>query len=78
VRAVHQNERLSTSTFLKELIAEDCISAHLGVDANDAPSDFLVSYIRDVDIVDVMIYFVEVGMDLLQSTSFRQVYEKGN
>lgn len=78
MRAVQQNERLSTSTFLKELIAEDCIGAHLGVDANDATSDFLVSYIRDVDIVDVMIYFVEVGMDLLQSTSFRQVYEKGS
>jgi hypothetical protein len=67
---------LSTSTFLKELIAEDGIGTHLGIDANDSPSDFLVFYIRDVDIINVMINFIEVGMDLLQSTSFRQVYGK--
>jgi len=55
----------STSTFLEELVTEDGIGAHLGIDADDSSGDFLVSYIRDVDIVDIMIYFVEVGMDLL-------------
>lgn len=63
-------------TFLKELIAENGISTHLGVDADDTPGDFLVSYVRDVDIIDVMVYFVEVGMYLLQTTSFGQVYGK--
>jgi hypothetical protein len=66
----------STCTFLKELVSEDGISTHLGIDADDCPGDFLVFYIRDIDIVDVMIYFVEVGMDFLQATSSGEIFGK--
>jgi hypothetical protein len=66
----------STCTFLKELVSEDSIGTHLSIDADNGPSDFLVFNIGDVDIIDVVIYFAEVGMDSLQATSSGEIFGK--
>jgi hypothetical protein len=61
---------------LKELVPQNSIGTHLSIDADDSPSNFLVSNICDVDIIDVVIYFVEVGMDFLQATSSGEIFGK--
>jgi hypothetical protein len=67
---------LEQCTSLEELVPEDGIHAHLGVDRNDSTSNLLVVQMPSVLGIQIRVDPVEVGVDFFQALPSRHVYSQ--
>lgn len=60
-------------TFLKEKVAEDGISRHLGVDSDDAAPDDLVARVGGEEVIDAVVDVVKAVVYLLDTAPLCEV-----